>query len=97
MKNFMDRDFLLETETAKKLYHDYAEQMPIIDYRCQIPAEDIAKNVRFENVTGVVTADVPVEMRSVSDIDFRGFNVTSGPGLRSTPGENTGDSWERDP
>ena len=51
MKNFMDRDFLLETETAKKLYHDYAEQMPIIDYHCHIPAEDIAKNVRFENVT----------------------------------------------
>ena len=59
--------------------------------------DTILRNVRFENVTGVVTADVPVEMRSVSDIDFRGFNVTSGPGLRSTPGENTGDSWERDP
>ena len=32
MKAFMDKDFLLSTETAKKLYHEYAEVMPIIDY-----------------------------------------------------------------
>ena len=31
MKNFMERDFLLKTETAKTLYHDHAEKMPIID------------------------------------------------------------------
>ena len=57
----------------------------------------ILRNVRFENITGVICADVPVEMRSVADIDFRSFNVTSGPGPRSAPGENAGDSWERDP
>ena len=51
MKAFMDRDFLLETETAKKLFHDYAENMPIIDYHCHIPPKDIAENCRFANVT----------------------------------------------
>ena len=60
MKNFMDRDFLLETETAKKLYHDYAEQMPIIDYHCHIPAEDIAKNVRFDSCPRVQFIQITV-------------------------------------
>ena len=32
MKQFMDKDFLLSTETAKRLYHDYASKMPILDY-----------------------------------------------------------------
>lgn len=36
MKPFMDQDFLLSTPTAKKLYHEVAEQMPIIDYHCRI-------------------------------------------------------------
>ena len=34
MNAFMDKDFLLDTETAKKLYHEHAEKMPIIDYHC---------------------------------------------------------------
>ena len=37
MKKFMDADFLLENDVAKKLYHDYAEKMPIYDYHCHIP------------------------------------------------------------
>ena len=32
MKAFMDKDFLLSTETSKKLFHEYAETMPIVDY-----------------------------------------------------------------
>ena len=36
MKPFMDADFLLESDVAKKLYHDYAENMPIYDYHCHI-------------------------------------------------------------
>ena len=34
MKPFMDKDFLLETETAKHLFHDYAEKQPLVDYHC---------------------------------------------------------------
>ena len=33
MKNFMDENFLLQTETAQKLYHEHAAKMPIIDYQ----------------------------------------------------------------
>lgn len=53
MKAFMDADFLLETETAKKLYHDYAEKMPILDYHCHINPMEIAKDRHFDNITQV--------------------------------------------
>ena len=43
MKAFMDKDFLLETETAKKLFHDYAEKTPILDYHCHINPKEIAE------------------------------------------------------
>jgi glucuronate isomerase len=51
MKKFLDENFLLETPTAVKLYHDYAKQMPIIDYHCHLSPEQIANNHQFENIT----------------------------------------------
>lgn len=53
MKAFMDQDFLLVTETAKKLYHDYAAKTPIIDYHCHINPKEIAEDRKFENITQV--------------------------------------------
>ncbi len=53
MKPFMDRDFLLSTETAKKLFHNYAETMPILDYHCHINPQEIAENRQFNNITEV--------------------------------------------
>ena len=53
MKPFMDQDFLLSTETAKKLYHEYAENMPILDYHCHIDPKEIYEDRRFENITQV--------------------------------------------
>ncbi|MCM1112115.1 MAG: glucuronate isomerase [Muribaculum sp.] len=53
MKAFMDKDFLLETETAKKLFHDYAEKTPILDYHCHINPKEIAEDRQFENITQV--------------------------------------------
>lgn len=50
MKPFMDEDFLLTTLTAKKLYHDYAEKMPIIDYHCHLSPREIAENIGFQNI-----------------------------------------------
>ena len=51
MKAFMDQDFLLETETAKELFHDHAAKMPIIDYHCHINPAQIALNHQFKNIT----------------------------------------------
>ena len=48
-----DDDFLLETETARVLYHEHAESQPIIDYHCHLPPEQIAANHRFRSITGV--------------------------------------------
>src|ERR1700761_7432446 len=53
MKNFLDQDFLLQTETAKKLYHNYAAELPIIDYHCHLPPDQIAGNINFENLTQI--------------------------------------------
>ncbi len=53
MKAFLDRDFLLSTETAKHLYHDYAADMPIIDYHCHLDPKEIYEDRRFENITQV--------------------------------------------
>ena len=44
MKPFMDSDFLLQTDTAKKLYHDYAKQVPVLDYHCHLVPKEIARH-----------------------------------------------------
>lgn len=49
----MDKDFLLSTETAKKLYHEYAEVMPILDYHCHINPQEIYEDRKFDTITQV--------------------------------------------
>lgn len=51
MKNFIHDDFLLETDHAKELYHDYAKNQPIIDYHSHLPPKELAGNRVFENMT----------------------------------------------
>jgi len=53
MKNFLDKDFLLSNETAKKLYHECAAKKPILDYHCHINPKEIYENRKFENITQV--------------------------------------------
>ena len=53
MKKFMDDEFLLSTQTASRLFHDYAKNAPIIDYHCHINPKEIAQNRHFENITQV--------------------------------------------
>ncbi len=53
MKAFMDKDFLLSTETAKHLYHDYAAPQPIIDYHCHLSPQEIYEDRRFDTITQV--------------------------------------------
>ena len=53
MKRFMDPDFLLQTETAKHLFHDYAESLPIYDYHCHISPKEIYEDIHYENITQV--------------------------------------------
>lgn len=53
MKQFMDADFLLETDTAKALYHNFAATTPILDYHCHINPKEIALDRKFDNITQV--------------------------------------------
>jgi glucuronate isomerase len=48
---FITEDFLLQSKCARALYHDYAKDMPIYDYHCHLPAELIANDHQFENIT----------------------------------------------
>lgn len=51
MRQFMDKDFLLYSETAKKLFFDYAKDMPIYDYHCHLVPQEIYENRKYENIT----------------------------------------------
>ena len=51
MKQFLDKDFLLKTKTAKILYHEYAKKMPIYDYHCHLNAKEIYEDRRFDSIT----------------------------------------------
>ena len=53
MKKFMDRDFLLESEIAKELFHNYASECPLFDYHCHLPTKEIAENKQFKNLTEI--------------------------------------------
>lgn len=50
MKKFMDKDFLLDIETAKHLYNDYVAKLPIIDYHCHLVPREIYEDHKFENI-----------------------------------------------
>ena len=50
MKKFMDEDFLLQTKTAIKLYHEHAAKMPIYDYHCHLSPREIAEDQRYDNI-----------------------------------------------
>ena len=52
-KSFLDENFLLQSETARLLYHDYAKQMPIIDYHNHLPPNEIVEDRQFENISKV--------------------------------------------
>ena len=53
MKSFLDQDFLLQTDTARELYHEHAAKMPIIDYHCHLDPRQIAENHQFEDLTEI--------------------------------------------
>ncbi len=52
-KKFMGKDFMLNSETAVRIYEDYAERLPIIDYHCHINPKEIAENIKYQNITRI--------------------------------------------
>lgn len=50
---FITEDFMLDTEEARRLYHEIAAPLPIVDYHCHLPSADIAADVRWENIAQI--------------------------------------------
>ena len=53
MKKFMDENFLLETKTAQKLYHDYAKNKKIYDYHCHLSPKEIYEDKNYSNIAEI--------------------------------------------
>ncbi|MGM9649988.1 MAG: glucuronate isomerase [Butyricicoccaceae bacterium] len=78
MKPFMDKDFLLSTETAQKLYHDYAAQVPVLDYHCHINPQEIAEDRQFENITQVWLGGDHYKWRQMRSNGIDEYYITGG-------------------
>ena len=55
--SFINEDFLLSSSTARELYHESAEGMPIIDYHCHLNPQQIAENIQFRDITQLWLVD----------------------------------------
>lgn len=53
MTSFLSEDFLLHNEFAKRLYHEVAADLPIIDYHCHLPPHQVSEDYRFKNLTDI--------------------------------------------
>ena len=78
MKKFMDKDFLLTTDTAKHLFHDFAENMPIIDYHCHLSPQEIAEDRKFENITQVWLGGDHYKWRQMRSNGIDEYYITGG-------------------
>jgi len=65
MKTFINEDFLLQSDFAKKLYHDHAKDLPIIDYHNHLSPQDIAIDKKFDNISQVWLAGDHYKWRSM--------------------------------
>ena len=78
MKKFLDENFLLQTETARTLYHDYAKHMPIIDYHNHLIPEQIAEDKQFENITQVWLYGDHYKWRAMRTFGIDEYYITGG-------------------
>lgn len=85
MKNFLDDNFLLQTETAQKLYHNHAAKMPIIDYHCHLVPSMVANDHQFKSLTELWLGGDHYKWRAMR---------TNGISEEYITGKNTSD-WEK--
>jgi glucuronate isomerase len=75
-KSFIHPEFMLDTKTASKLYHTYAESLPIIDYHCHIPPRDVAEDRQFENLTRIWLAGDHYKWRAMRASGIDEYYIT---------------------
>ncbi|GGF31166.1 glucuronate isomerase [Echinicola rosea] len=73
---FIQEDFLLKTEMANILYHDYAKRMPIIDYHCHLSPKDLAENRKFENISQIWLAGDHYKWRAMRTFGIQEKYIT---------------------
>ena len=78
MKPFMDKDFLLRTPAAQELYHNFASQVPVLDYHCHINPQEIAEDRQFENITQVWLGGDHYKWRQMRSNGVEEFYITGG-------------------
>ena len=83
MTPFMNADFLLKSETAKKLYHEHAEKMPIIDYHCHINPREIYEDKRYASITEIWLGGDHYKWRAMRSCGVPEYYITGG----ATPAE----------
>ncbi|WP_339656412.1 glucuronate isomerase [uncultured Salegentibacter sp.] len=76
MTNFIEEDFLLENSFAKELYERYAKDMPIIDYHCHLPVEDLAEDRQFKNLTEIWIAGDHYKWRAMRALGIEEKYIT---------------------
>jgi len=81
MKQFMDKDFLLSTDTAVELYEKFAKDTPIIDYHCHLVPAEIAENKQFANITEAWLYADHYKWRAIRACGFEEKYVTGGEGV----------------
>ena len=85
MKNFLDKNFILQTETAQKLYHEHAAPQPIIDYHCHLVPSMVANDHQFKSITEAWLGGDHYKWRAMR---------TNGVDERFCTGKDTSD-WEK--
>lgn len=78
MKAFMDKDFLLSTETARELYHEFAAKVPVLDYHCHINPQEIAEDRKFETITQVWLGGDHYKWRQMRSNGVDEYYITGG-------------------
>ena len=78
MRAFMDKDFLLQSDTAKILYHQFAAKMPIIDYHCHIDPMDIYEDRQYQNITELWLGGDHYKWRAMRSCGVPEYYITGG-------------------
>ena len=78
MKAFMNENFLLTTETARKLYHGVAADLPIVDYHCHVSPKEIYEDKKFENISQVWLGGDHYKWRIMRSNGVEEFYITGG-------------------
>ena len=78
MAKFMDQDFLLKSEAAKKLYHEHGAKMPIIDYHCHINPMEIYEDKRYSTITEVWLGGDHYKWRAMRSCGVPEYYITGG-------------------